>query len=111
MARKKRGRKRIEFILDGNSQRDLEIWDHLDRLARHGDAGEFIRAACYAALHPQPVSNPDDEIIERLERIEQAMSKLKAGAVLPEPEQNQDDPRIARAKNALLNLNFGELDN
>jgi hypothetical protein len=57
--KQKPARKRVEFVLNNNDERDRAIWDVLDRLTRTGEAAEWIKRTLYESIvYPPPEAIP-----------------------------------------------------
>jgi len=114
----KRTHKRIEFVLNSELERDVVIWEALDRLARKGEAAEFIKQVLYHAIAgEQGVARPStredveaarDLLVGEFEDLRRILANLRiagpsAGAT---DAAAVDDPRAAAAAEKLRGVSF-----
>ncbi|HEX3053047.1 MAG TPA: hypothetical protein VHP83_20480 [Aggregatilineaceae bacterium] len=87
--------KRVEFVLYSDSERDQEIFDHLESLPP-GQRGEFIRRALYAAILGQQIAPEPEKRLVQTTTVQQQME-------LPEPAQPESsDTSASEQFNAIM---------
>jgi hypothetical protein len=110
--------RRVEFVLDKTRDQDQRILDYLEQVrASGGSVNEFIRQACAVAMGaetpPASVATRDDveAIMDKLDRLEYQMSRLRAGDGAPdEPVLVDPDEARQNALSATLKrMNFNQL--